>query len=154
MKIINRISVITMAGILMLASPVIAKGITKFAASATGAQEVPGPGEQKGSASATFTLNPKKGEVCYEIQDKDITSVTMAHIHSGATGVDGPVVIKLTAPAKGSSKGCAPAGPKLIQQINQNPENFYFNLHTTEFPKGAVRGQLKSEVAAPMKPSN
>ncbi|MGA7953565.1 MAG: CHRD domain-containing protein [Gloeobacterales cyanobacterium] len=150
----NRISVITMAGILILASPVLAEGMTKFTASATGTQEVPRPGDQKGSASATFTLNPEKEEVCYEIQAKDITSVTMAHIHSGAAGVAGPVVINLTAPAEGSSKGCAPVSPRLIQQISQNPENFYFNVHTTEFPKGAVRGQLmKSEMAAPMKPS-
>ena len=153
MKVMNKISVITMAGILMLASPILAEGMTKFASSATGTQEVPGPGDQKGSAAATFSLNPGKEEVCYEIQAKDITSATMAHIHSGAVGVAGPVVIKLTPPVKGASKGCTAASPKLIQQISQNPENFYFNLHTTEFPKGAVRGQLmKSEMAAPMKP--
>jgi CHRD domain len=138
----NKISLITLAGILMLASPVIAEGITTFAVSATGTQEVPGPGDQKGSAAATFTLNAEKEEVCFEIQAKDIASATLAHIHAGATGVAGPVVISLTAPAEGSSKGCAPASRAVIQQISQNPENFYLNIHNAEFPKGAVRGQL------------
>jgi hypothetical protein len=142
MKIMHKIFVITLAGILMLASPVIAEGITRFVVSATGTQEVTGPEDWKGSASATLTLNTEKEEVCFEIQAKDIASATLAHIHSGAAGEAGPVVISLTAPAEGSSKGCAPASRTVIQQISQTPENFYLNIHNAEFPKGAVRGQL------------
>jgi CHRD domain len=138
----HKISLITVAGLLMLMSPVIAEGVNTFAVSATGSQEVPGPGDSDGSASANLTLNPEKEEVCFEIQVKDIASATLAHIHAGAAGTAGPVVISLTAPTEGFSKGCAHASRELIQQISQNPGNFYLNIHNAEFKTGAVRGQL------------
>jgi len=32
--------------------------------------------------------------------------------------------------------------PALIKQIRDEPKGFYLNIHTAEFPGGAVRGQL------------
>ena len=138
----HKISLITLAGLLMLASPVIAEGLTTFAVSATGSQEVPGPGDSDGSVAANLTINSEKEEVCFEIQAKDIASATLAHIHAGAAGTAGPIVISLTAPTEGFSKGCSHASRELIQQISQNPGNFYLNIHNAEFKTGAVRGQL------------
>ncbi len=128
MKTMHKISLITIAGLLMLASPVIAGSFTTFAVSATAGKEVSGPGHSNGSASANLTLNPEREEVCFEIQAKGIASATLAHIHAGAAGMSGPVVISLTAPTEGFSKGCARASRELIQQISQNPENFYLNI--------------------------
>ncbi len=42
----------------------------------------------------------------------------------------------------GMLSGCVSADPVLIGQIIANPAGYYVNVHTTEFPAGAVRGQL------------
>ena len=31
---------------------------------------------------------------------------------------------------------------QLIQEIRSQPANYYVDVHTTEFPDGALRGQL------------
>lgn len=48
----------------------------------------------------------------------------------------------LEAPKTGSAKGCKSADVALIHAIMQNPTNYYVNVHTVAFPKGAIRGQL------------
>jgi hypothetical protein len=61
-------------------------------------------------------------------------------------GVSGPIVVPFY-------NGALPAGTFAVagsvtvaatvaQGINANPAGFYANIHTTEFPPGAVRGQL------------
>ena len=66
----------------------------------------------------------------------------MAHIHRGATGAAGPVVVPLAAPADGSSEECKAIDKALAQELIQTPEAFYVNVHNATFPAGAVRGQL------------
>ena len=78
----------------------------------------------------------------------------LAHIHSGASGIAGPVVIdtKLTpTTAITLTNGSVSNQPftsdlvtdtALINDILNNPGNFYFNAHTAANPTGAVRGQL------------
>lgn len=112
------------------------------AVSLTGAAEVPGPGDSKGSGTVTLTLNPDKGEVCYELTVTNVQEATAAHIHEGAAGTEGPVKVGLEAPKSGTVKGCKSADAAVIQGIMQHPANYYVNVHTTAFPKGAVRGQL------------
>jgi hypothetical protein len=75
---------------------------------------------------------------------KDIMlPATGAHIHVGAAGVNGPVVVPLTAPdARGSAAGCAVTTRALVAAILDNPGGYYANVQTTDFPAGAIRGQL------------
>lgn len=108
----------------------------------TGVEEVPGPGDTDGSGSADITLNHGQGQVCWELQVHDIATATAAHIHRGAAGEAGPVVVSLSAPAQGSSEGCADVDRELIKAILQEPQGYYVNVHNAEFPDGAVRGQL------------
>ena len=70
-----------------------------------------------------------------------IAAVRDAHIHRAPAGSPGPVVIGFN-PAVNGLSGCVSADPDLIKTIRQNPEGFYVNVHTAEFPAGAVRGQL------------
>jgi hypothetical protein len=44
--------------------------------------------------------------------------------------------------ASGVSRGCATATAALINEILGAPANFYFNVHTTDKPAGALRAQL------------
>jgi hypothetical protein len=111
-------------------------------ATLSGAEEVPGPGDADGSGTALITLNQGQGQVCWELAASDIMTPTAAHIHVGVFGVAGPVVVALSPPEDGSSTGCTSVDPELIKQIRQNPEVYYVNIHTSDFPSGALRGQL------------
>ena len=117
-------------------------GLPKFTASLSGAQEVPGPGDPDGTGSAMVWLNPDQNRVCYTLSVSNIAPATLAHIHRGALGVAGPVVVTLVAPTNGASSGCTTATAALIEEIRSNPSGFYVNVHNTPFPGGAVRGQL------------
>jgi hypothetical protein len=44
-------------------------------------------------------------------------------------------------PAQGVSSGCTATAQVLIDEIVANPSAFY-NVHTSDFPAGALRGQL------------
>ena len=118
------------------------QGGRRLTATLTGAAEVPGPGDPDGGGTAVITLNQGQNEVCFELTVSNIAPATLAHIHSGGPTVAGPVVVTLTSPAEGSSKGCVSAGAELIKDIRQSPENYYVNVHNADFPDGAVRGQL------------
>jgi len=110
----------------------------------SGAAEVPGPGDPDGSGTATIRLQLERGEVCFDLTVSNIGPATAAHIHEGADGVAGPVVVPLDpAPTGGSSSGCiSDVDAALLQNIAQNPEQYYVNVHNEEFPDGAIRGQL------------
>ena len=107
----------------------------------TGANEVNG-GDPDGSGDATISLSPGGSELCFNIVVTGLAATTGAHIHRGVAGVNGPIVVALTAPVNGSSTGCVPVDSKLLKEIQQHPDQFYVNVHTTEYPGGAIRGQL------------
>jgi len=127
--------------LLMAARPAFAGG-RPFSTELTGAAEVPGPGDPDGSGSAHLTLNQGQGEVCFHLVVEGIAPATAAHIHVGAAGVAGPVVVGLVPPTGGESSGCVSADLELIKAIRQNPDGYYVNVHNPNFPAGAVRGQL------------
>jgi hypothetical protein len=119
------------------------QGGTVLTATMTGANEVP-PADPDGTGTATFRLQAGEGRVCYSLTATNITLPAIAaHIHVGAAGVNGPIVVPLTAPnAAGTSSGCTNASRTLVGQILANPAGYYANVHTTDFPGGAIRGQL------------
>jgi hypothetical protein len=80
------------------------------------------------------------------------TPINIAHIHPGAVGVNGGVLVStgLTAGElvlqNGSgtfTKGPVTVLPEVAQQIMNNPAGFYFNVHSTAHPGGVARGQLQ-----------
>ena len=105
-----------------------------------GAEEVPDPGDPDGAGDAVVTF--RAGQVCYQISTQNIGDATLAHIHEGGKGVAGPIVVTFDPPVGGASMGCIDADPALITRIEADPAGFYVNVHTAEFPKGAIRGQL------------
>ena len=100
------------------------------------------PVASNGSGVALVTLNQGQGEVCWDITVTDLTTpVILAHIHRGAAGTNGPVVVDFMEPVNGLN-GCVHADAALIKDIRQDPSGYYVNVHTTMFPVGEVRGQL------------
>jgi hypothetical protein len=120
---------------------------TTLRAKLRGSSEVPGPGDPDGKGSASITLNPGLGTVCFEISvSRIMLPAAGAHIHAGAAGVAGPVVVTLTPPdATGASSGCLGGqASTLLSAILASPSSYYVNVHTFDYPAGAVRGQLSS----------
>jgi hypothetical protein len=114
----------------------------------TGTEEVP-PGDADGTGTSNVFLIPETGEVCFTIVVSEITlPATAAHIHIGGAGVAGDVVVPLAPPdAAGAAAGCTiGVDPALIQAIAAQPAGYYVNVHNTDYPGGAVRGQLAARV--------
>lgn len=113
-----------------------------YRATLTGAQEV-GGGDPDGAGSAEISISDEFGQVCWDLNDiRGIGPITAAHIHRGARGVDGPPVFPLERSDEGDYEGCTDGSEWTQDRIEDNPEDFYVNVHTAEYPKGAIRGQL------------
>ena len=120
------------------------KPVTRtFHVTLTGEAESPA-GDPVGTASATIRLQAGKPQVCYQLSAKNLPRAVAAHIHRGKAGVSGNVVVPLKTPnAAGTSKACAKASKALVASLIKHPASYYVNIHTAEFPAGAIRGQLK-----------
>jgi hypothetical protein len=140
------------AGLTLLTAPGAAAGtgkVTLLAASLKGANEVPGPGDPDGRGRAFVRLAGDRA--CFVLQWSGIGAPTASHIHQGAAGVAGPVVVPFFQPGTNAASlpgtlsavaGCVDVDADLAARIAANPSDWYVNIHTTEFPAGAIRGQL------------
>ena len=113
-----------------------------FAATLSGANEVP-VGDADGTGTASISTNDAVNQVCTRLEVRNIGNVTAAHIHRGAAGVNGPPVINLDAPDDNDSDDCDTVADSLLDELRRNPGGFYVNVHTSEFPNGAIRGQIR-----------
>lgn len=140
--LIGLISAVALSGCATLEEAAADALNTTYRANLTGAQEV-GGGDPDGSANAEITIADNFDQVCWSIKDiRNIAPVTAAHIHVGARGVNGPPVFPLTKSNEGTWTGCSGGAEWTQDRIEGNPENFYVNLHTADYPNGAIRGQL------------
>jgi hypothetical protein len=106
----------------------------------SGDQEVP-PVTTSASASGTITINDDK-TVSGGVMTTGIAGVA-AHIHNGAPGKNGPVVVPLG--KDGDNKWKVAAGAKLTdaQYADFKAGNLYVNVHSAAHKDGEIRGQLK-----------
>ena len=109
-----------------------------YSAILSGASEVPGPGDADGSGFAVVSINGTT--LNYSVFAQGIGTPTAAHIHTGVAGVAGEVLVPLSASTL--TNGSTTISSEVASQINANPAGFYVNVHTAEFPNGAIRGQL------------
>ena len=136
----------------------------QFTAALLPASEVPPVtgAEAGGSANATITFNLTKdsaGTVTAATMDVTVsasgfpagTALTGAHIHPGATGTNGGILISLGLTAgeitfaNGSGSFTKQGVTVPADQANSilaNPAGFYLNIHTAANAGGVARGQL------------
>ena len=152
----------------LAAAPTIMTNIPKalattqvYVATLSGDKEVP-PVTTQATGTAGFS-QPHLNNMTYGIKVSNIGNVTMAHIHQGKEGVNGPVVVTLfkadnatgTGPVNGQLVGGTITNDKLegplagkslevdLAKVIDDGEA-YVNVHTTENPDGAIRGQIVS----------
>ena len=118
----------------------------------SGANEVPAanPADR---GHAVIRLNAKTLKVCWAFSALKLTSngglgttPAAAHIHVGAAGVPGGIVVPLGATY--SRTGCTTTTKPIIDAILANPKGYYVNVHNASYPGGAIRGQLKKAAPA------
>ena len=98
-------------------------------------------GEPDGIGAAAFWINHGQGQLCWEVNYANISAPFAAHLHVAPAGSVGVVVVTL-APLTSGCTGDVDAG--LLKDLIQNPQSYYLNLHTPDFPGGALRGQLNN----------
>lgn len=129
------------AAFALLALPVAASAAsTRLAATLAGANE-PAGGDPDGSGKFSVEVDPDTGDFCYTLSGAGIEAPTAAHVHSGAAGSDGPVVITLQVTGNDNDE-CVAVEPDTLKTILAAPAGYYVNIHTATYPKGAIRGQL------------
>jgi len=133
---------VTALALALFATPVAADDL-KFKLS--GDMEVP-PVSTMAAGDASITIKPDMS-----VSGKVMTSGlagTMAHIHIGKTGSNGPVVITL---AKSGDNGwMVPEGSKLSEAEYKAYQagELYINVHTADHKPGEIRGQLMPPAAS------
>lgn len=136
----------------------------QWSAALTGGHEVPATAS---NATGTFTatLDEAAGTLTWSLSVPSIASATAAHIHSGAAGTNGPVVVDLfAAPTSGPTNAIGVSGttrsadvlgplagnfPGLIAAVKGGTA--YVNVHTSAYPGGEIRAQITS-VTSPVVP--
>ncbi len=111
----------------------------KISGALTGAQEVP-PVPTSASGRSTISVASDRsvnGTVIVTGMEP-----TVAHIHQGATGTNGPVILPLAKSAPMTFS--VPAGSKLTdaQYAALKEGKLYVNVHSAAYPGGEVRMQM------------
>jgi hypothetical protein len=126
---------------LLLPVVAVAQG-TILNADLNGDNVFPGPGSESGAGFASVTIAGTT--VTYSIVVSGVDTITAAHIHEGAAGTSGGVVVNFNATfVNGAASGSVTADQSTLDAIVANPSGYYVNVHTSNFPDGAVRGQLR-----------
>lgn len=124
-----------------------------LSASGSGEDEVPaGTGDEGATVTGSFQINTE-GELNYTVAvSGNSETITAAHIHRGAEGENGDVVVELDEEAVNDGESATvEIEQDLAERIINNPENWYVNTHSDSFqpPSGVARGQLTGDPDEP-----
>lgn len=157
MKTSIRLTFIVLTLSLMLVSVAFAKPTLNFRAHLAGENEVP-PVDTLAQGQVIFKISKDETMISYKLIVANIENVTQAHIHVGASNVNGPVVVFLYGftlipgrfsgvLAEGTITAANLVGPLAGQPLSvliaqMRAGNTYANVHTTQNPAGEARGQI------------
>jgi len=127
-----------MAFAICFGAPQASAAIINYVVPLSGANEVPsGSGDPDGSGTALLTIDSVALTISWNISVSNLDTVILDHIHSGAAGVNGSVIIDFSGALVGG-----PISDADVAAVVANPVNFYVNVHTNTFQNGAIRGQV------------
>ena len=154
----RRVLSLAIAGVFALAFSAAAQAQTvTLTANLHGGNENPGViTGSAGSATVTWNTATRTGTYRVDVYNMPV-GTTQSHIHVGAAGVNGPVVINFVVPVGISNDfgltgtfACSDVAVRAAQGINSCDDfeqalllgNTYVNVHSTANPGGEIRGQL------------
>ena len=110
-------------------------------------QERPKPkgklAKAKGTFTAIVTRTGTTGAITWRLTFSKLSGrVIAAHIHSGARGKAGPVIVPLCAPCRSGAHGRATVAASVLDALESGKT--YVNVHTPKNPAGEIRGQIPS----------
>jgi hypothetical protein len=116
----------------------------QFTVPFSGGQVVPGTGDPDGTGGVLVALGRKSGSFCFFADTANIsTPLTGVHLHRGASGQVGEVVVELHGSTNDpDSSGCFTIDREQVRDISRFRHNYYIDIHNEEFPGGALRAQL------------
>jgi hypothetical protein len=101
-------------------------------------------GDPDGQGGATIVTTDT--QLCFGVAVRGIQTPIALHVHKGRRNQNGPIVVPLTpiptTGDPGASAGCVTVASDLLANITKHPHRYYVNIHTGDFPNGALRGQL------------
>lgn len=137
----------------LIAAPVAESG-RKFVRTLTGQAELDGgrlTADMDGTGTAEVWVNVGQERVCWNLINlSNLDTLIAAHIHQGPVNGQGGIRVNFFDFGQPIDlEGCVEAGttPHVfnrarLEDIMQNPQNYYVNIHTSAFTGGAIRGQL------------
>lgn len=114
-----------------------------FVATLSGSQEVP-PVVSAASGTGEVVVDPSTRNMKATVKTTGIAG-NAAHIHEAPIGKPGPVVFPLTETSPGSGVWITQVTLTEAQLNTLRAGNYYFNVHTTAFPNGEIRGQIQQQ---------
>lgn len=129
-------------GVLLFSGGAAFAAPANFTANLSGSNEVPA-GDAGTTGKATVTVDASSGEVCAKVTST-VKGAAAMHIHKGASGANGAVVVTLDVKSINGGSICAKGTAAVAGAIAANPAGYYVNIHTPAAPGGALRGQLAS----------
>jgi hypothetical protein len=107
----------------------------------SGDEEVP-PVKTTASGTGSLTVSEDRS-VSGKFKLQNASQITVAHIHTGVAGQNGPVIIPLQKVA--DNEWVVPAGAKLTDEQYQRylAGGLYANFHSAQHKGGEIRGQIR-----------
>ena len=95
----------------------------------------------KGTFTATVSRSGTTGVITWRLTFSKLSGRAIAaHIHSGARGKAGPVIVPLCAPCRSGANGRATVSASVLNALESG--GTYVNVHTKKNPAGEIRGQI------------
>ena len=138
---VRNLFIAAVLGVVLVAPPAQAEQ-KAYKATLSATEETPTPGPNGGTGSATVTINMTTNQLCYDLSwSKEVGNPSAGHIHKGPAGANGPIIVifDLSKP-----KNCMAVENPVLMDIVNDPGGHYVNIHSHDYPNGAVRGQLKT----------
>lgn len=127
-----------------LVAPSGAAATEQAVAKMNGNRVVPGPGDPNGKGRAELTLKQRQRQICFSVSYNNVNKPVTAEIRRGTSGHTGPVkAVLFTNSSADPATGCSQETAHQVRRIRQHPRKFYLQLENSQFPKGAIRGQLR-----------
>ena len=173
MRILHGFAALTIVALLAFAlAPATAARTTTYTSPLSGAAEVPA-NVSPATGTATYTLSDDGKSLHYKVTVNNLTNPVMAHIHVGAKGTNGPVVLTLFngPPATGVKNGTLAEGDATAADLSgplagktladlvaeMDAGNTYTNVHTNDGkdpagtgPGDLAAGEIRGQIAASM----